>query len=480
MNEGLVKLIYSGTVPSGVNFSMSLVEGNERLTKAASVFSDIVDGIKVAKDHTLIHVVALGESERYGFNRNGDGFPKRACVDYHHTFVRDGHVYRHHQNKDPNKKLGDIVKSAYNEPMGRIELLIQADNNLCADEMQKIATTGEIPVSMACKVKEDRCSICDNLRKSSSDPNQCDHVRYELGKVAEDGKVTGTYNDHPNFFDISFVYRPADRIAWSLKVASDGTMDSVKLAQEAGLWVPENLAITSEEPLNKLSILRKIASEERKYKNLASLSVSDMMRPERESWELRKAAAAPTFTDETIERLREFEPSEMLKACADSHVVLDPESFFKYALGRDLQGISSYKDDVMARINSGLFNWIEKEGRAAEVCNDGLYDVETDLYAAPTPSALKHLVCGELPQASFEPKTASHRAVAATINQTPADINPNTEITIKNYPEEVVNTLAMKYVSYKLAATSAVLKSSNKEDEHRQLALLAAQNLIKR
>lgn len=477
----LIKLIYSGTLPDGVDFSMNLVEDTRQLTKSASVFSDVAANVKTPDNHTLIHLVALGESERYGFNRNGDGFPKKACVDYHHTFVRDGHVYRHHQNKDPQKKLGDIVKSAYNEPMGRIELLIHANNDLCGDELQKIASTGEIPVSMACKVAEDRCSICNNLRSSSKDPNQCDHVRYELGKVAEDGKVTGTYNDDPNFFDISFVYRPADRIAWSLKVACDGFTNSVKLAEESGIWVPEHIALDSDHSAAKVKLLRKLAAAERSYKALASVPEGDMLRREREIWELRKAAAGRSFTDGTIESLREHEPTDVFRTCSESNVVLDPESFFKYALGLDLKGISSYKDDLMARINSGLFNWVDKEGRASEVCNDGYYDVGSQSsYNTSVPSALKYLVSGELPQASFETKTASHRAVVSTINNVPAEIDKNDDPEIKKSSLEVVNALAMKYASYKLAAISAVLASSKVEDEDRQLTILAAQNLVKR
>jgi hypothetical protein len=44
---------------------------------AAGVFRDW-ENIKAAKDHSLIHLIALGDAETYGGNRNGDWFYKSA------------------------------------------------------------------------------------------------------------------------------------------------------------------------------------------------------------------------------------------------------------------------------------------------------------------------------------------------------------------------------------------------------------------
>ncbi len=70
--------------------------------------------------------------------------------------------------------------------------------------------------------------------------------------MAEDGKIVGTYNDEPHFFDYSIVTRPADRIAYSLKIAADEVVDSAKLAEAEGIWVPDNIAIQSKDALKKL------------------------------------------------------------------------------------------------------------------------------------------------------------------------------------------------------------------------------------
>jgi len=110
--EGMTKLIYSGVLPQELGFSMRLVEDPVAFQKAAAAIGDVnYEELAPDKYHMGIHLVALGDVERYGFNRNGDGFPKVACQNYHHTFVKNGNVFRHHKNKDPEKRLGQIKMS---------------------------------------------------------------------------------------------------------------------------------------------------------------------------------------------------------------------------------------------------------------------------------------------------------------------------------------------------------------------------------
>ena len=217
----MTKLIYGDSFPELADVGMRLVEDPAQMRKQAStVFGCNYDDVKPDKDHVGIHLVALGDYEHYSANRNGDTFPKAACVKYHHTFVKNAKVHRHHKNRPGDPVLGKIVKSAYNEPMGRIELFIHADKKEAAPELQKFAEDGEVPYSMSCSVKHDRCTICNTVRKNAQDPRQCEHVKNALGKLLDDGRVVATHNDEPNWFEISFVTRPADRIAWSLKAAA--------------------------------------------------------------------------------------------------------------------------------------------------------------------------------------------------------------------------------------------------------------------
>ena len=155
---GMTKIIYGADFDATCGVGMEIVDRQGELHKQASTIFDMdYDAMKPDDKHVGIHVVALGDSEHYQFNRNGDGFPKKACVDYHNTFVKHGHVFRHHRNKDPEKAIGIIKASAYNEPMGRIELFIHADKEKAAPELERLEKEGEHPFSMACVVDHDRC-----------------------------------------------------------------------------------------------------------------------------------------------------------------------------------------------------------------------------------------------------------------------------------------------------------------------------------
>ena len=485
MTTGITKVIYSGALPDGLDASMRIVEDRQGFAKVASEgFAPFdYDAVKADKDHVGIHLIALGDSEHYGANRNGDLFSKAACIGHHDTFVKHGYVHRHHKNKDPNARLGAIKLSAYNEPMGRIELFIHAHREKCAEELTKLEKTGELPFSMACFVAFDRCSICNNLRKSSSDPNQCDHVKYELGKVADDGKVTGTYNDEPRFFDISFVFRPADRIAWNLKTASDGLLDSVKLASEFDeLWLPERVAILSPVSVEKRALLAKLAQMESRLFALAAQPAHQLHGRDRELWELRKAAADRALDDATLTALRDYEPADVLYRLAAENIVLDPESFFKYAMGAEYARVAEHIPTVLASMANGLFDWIEKTGRAVAVCNDAFYDTELVPYRANVGrNNPKSLLTPMIGSGSFADKHASHRAVMATIEGKLARIAKTGEtFCAKKDSEAVANGLAERYASYKLAAVLAMLKLHPNQDADRQLAPMTAQHLINR
>ena len=139
----------------------------EFLKTASHEFVDLIDKTKLAKDEEPVHLIALGASECWGSNRNGDGFKEAACKKYHGTFVKYARWYRNHANKNPKKSYGYIKASAYNNPMRRVELLAmlnrtkeaaERNGGLVADqEMEKISRGEDIPVSMACRVPHDVC-----------------------------------------------------------------------------------------------------------------------------------------------------------------------------------------------------------------------------------------------------------------------------------------------------------------------------------
>ena len=136
---GMVKLIHSSSFDPIVGAGAEIIRREGELTKQAStIFGVDYDELKPDDKSVGIHVVALGDAEHYGMNRNGDLFTKKACENYHNTFVEHGHVFRHHMNKQAEKAIGKIVKSAYNAPMGRVELFIHADKEKAAPELERL------------------------------------------------------------------------------------------------------------------------------------------------------------------------------------------------------------------------------------------------------------------------------------------------------------------------------------------------------
>ena len=134
----------------------------KELQKRASLFDyeKFIDSLKPGE--IPVHVIALGCDEVYGPNRNGDAFTKEACRKYHKTFIKYGHWFREHEHHDPKKSYGIVKDAAFNEHLGRVELLValngtkeaaRRNKGLVADkEMELLESERDLPVSMACFV----------------------------------------------------------------------------------------------------------------------------------------------------------------------------------------------------------------------------------------------------------------------------------------------------------------------------------------
>lgn len=190
---------------------------------------------------------ALGAYEYWGVNRNGDAFPswsligapppavvidnivqkaKERKIDWktperygHETFVTDAKAYPNHANKDPEKKIGDVIASAYNPRMHRAELVVFILRDKAPEVVRNLENDVPVPWSMGSRLPADHCSLCANLARNRAE--YCSHLRTAMGHTLPDGRKVFAFNFFPKFFDISAVNRPADNSAWTLrKVAS--------------------------------------------------------------------------------------------------------------------------------------------------------------------------------------------------------------------------------------------------------------------
>ena len=201
------------------------------IKRAGHNFADKVQSIDLSPGEVPVHLIALGATEFYGPNRNGDGFTEATCKKYHDTFRKNARWYRNHKNKDTKKSYGVVKLAHYNDDMKRVELIIALNSNekaakhndglVANEEMEKLAKGDDIAVSMACRVPFDVCSGCGNRARNRNeycDSALCKYggLRSNIGAVLEDGHILHADNPDPDFFDISRVFRPADRIAYTL------------------------------------------------------------------------------------------------------------------------------------------------------------------------------------------------------------------------------------------------------------------------
>lgn len=187
-----------------------------------------------------------------------------------HTYIAN-ELLVHNCNKDKTKSYGRVIKSAFNEANPRVELIValngseqaaKRNNGLFADkELQKLASGQEMPVSMACMLPADSCSYCGNMAPSPSDyclgTDEGGHckaggLRNRMGSLVDvDGDLHHLHANNPapglRFFDISKVFRPADRTAYAVgqltkaAAASKQPIKSAELASAVGLTIPITL-----------------------------------------------------------------------------------------------------------------------------------------------------------------------------------------------------------------------------------------------
>ena len=282
---------FGESVSSIIKVSSNGLVGSDLSTfikRAGASGPSLLKGLDFKPGEQPIHMIAIGSTEAYGPNRNGDGFKEATCRKYHSSFVKHARWYRNHKNKDTEKSYGIVKASMFNDKMKRVELIVAlnatkeaADRNkgLVADkEMHKVASGDDNwGVSMACRVAHDVCSGCGNKAKNRDEYCTEDMCKYggcrsNLTKVAEDGHVLHVDNPNPTWFDISDVYRPADRIAWVVghykAASSNAVIGGAELAELAGIQ-SEDSAWASDLPKELTDMARWMSGIEKESSNFS-------------------------------------------------------------------------------------------------------------------------------------------------------------------------------------------------------------------
>lgn len=319
-----------------------------RVSKHASHALDYIKSVAPESGKTILLLNALGAEETYGPNRNGDGFPeypvpartrgKSASADrrwwvppgeelteHYASFEKNpAHTYKHHANRDPLKASGVVKKAFWNPRMHRVELLVAVDDDK-DPEWVKRASDGEfVPVSMGCRIKRDVCARCGNEAPTRAD--YCDHVKFAMNAVDADGFKDYVHNPSPDFFDISRVFRPADRIGYTLKKVAD--VAEVRLSADLG--AAADLLANKAAASQKLSDIDKVIRAEPVASSTLSPDEQSFIVKFRDHAE-KKLAAAPRII---ISSLLTYPLGESLSAAAANDVVLNDREFMWLATSK--------------------------------------------------------------------------------------------------------------------------------------------------
>jgi len=360
--------------------------------------NETVYNLEVADDHTYTVGNGLVVSN---CNRNGDyfneaptkfplPFPKDASVreldlvaglvNTHPTFLQ-GHVFKHHRNDNPAGAIGKIAAQAYNHDMHRGELIIKVPHGREWDaDLQKIASGGQVPFSMATRVPYDYCSGCGNRARSRAE--YCEHLRDHLTDIIKTGHQIFAVNDEGSFFDISKVFKPADRIAWSFrKVASILAQGGAALAEEYGLRDDPTLpAVRSRRQHQKMALARKLGAIE---KHIEAMSV-----PDERLQHLSAAVPSHGLGDGELRDLRQGDLSGVLRELGDSKIALSLPDFVKLVRGPDA---SQAEVPEASELVPHLLSKLSESRGSEDLAGDGSYDAGDELVPPCVGQAVQRL-----------------------------------------------------------------------------------------
>ena len=341
----------------------------ESFSKTASEASDYIKSVQPLPGKTIVLVLALGAYETYDLNRNGDGFNEfpykpgykvtcghPACqkgdawvsrgeliTDHFKTFEQYATIYKHHQNKDPSKSYGDVLKAFWNPQMHRVELLLGIDNAKAPDIVQRIAD-GEYPaVSMGCRIAYDVCTICGH--RAPTRAQYCDHLKFRMRQVMPNGLRAGALNPTPKFFDISFVVKPADQTGYMLKKVANvyEVRSSAELGEKLAAFEEKRAAIKKMSDIDKT--IRGVAVD---AKSSVTPGEQRFLSKYRDSVALPAARRAPVMTSTTIRTLSAYPASDVVSSLRSVGMHLTTAELMQMLLARTLPGMR-IADDVLDR-----------------------------------------------------------------------------------------------------------------------------------
>jgi len=428
---------------------------------AAGIFNSI--DLKPREGFTPVHLIAMGDTDVYGMNSNGDCWYKEAELlkakdgsgktfqlktalkDRCKTFEKNAKVYRSHENKDPKQASGDVSHAAHNDVMHRVELIVELPDDKWGDDLQKIAMDEDTTWSMAANVPYDVCNYC--LNKAASRASYCGHAKHHLAEITKEGHKIGVVNDYPVFFDISRVAVPADQIARSLmKAAGAGTPDLLSQTFNIPLIDPITLMPIS---FDKAAVLKKLSSIEKEIE-CGMVPMEGVEVPDAPSGFMSACGSMPRSG-----------VGDILGGLGDMKVTLNINDFMKLIMGKNYSTVAPDTDEAKGML-PGIFSKLHSEG-----------ELGGDMPMLPTgngalPSIITNMMNSMVPGMSLGEEPVRRRVIIRVIRGG----KPGIETKKASAGSERAGKIAKIYAMYKLAMAERVC------DNDRVLRNLVASNYV--
>jgi gp94 len=458
-----------------------------------------------------VYVVVKAISAR--INQNYDAWPSEELRDNYETFIGDP-VFVNHKNEDPERTRGIVLDAKYVEDEvledKYILLLIEVDGEAFPNLAHEIVTGGIDSVSMGADIEYSTCSICGNEAVTQED--LCMHVeRYKGCYLQDDGEEKLVYEicHGVEFFEISFVFDPADETALFEKVKDARTSSLPSESFEVGeVEDPEESVLIAVSPVLE-------DEEEEKPLTPSSKEMNHTLTPRKESVTVarkkksRKSAIRANrrlanetpqmkateeledkeddVEDEDVEEVVQTKEAALLPA----HIEVEPVEGFeevahsvldKYAPNGDLvvspEGVIEFTtDDAVVNLQD-VANELAEAGLTVT-----LFDVTTedgvvakvDDYGINVPSPKEARLSGRVRMAKTRRKARLRRRASEEDdnlldNESIKAIDPEVEEDIETNPEtldETTEALAMK--TARLEAKAGIL---NAQDVYKRAAKL--------
>lgn len=466
----------------------TLVDSPSMIKRASTsgITREMLQDLKPDKDHFLVHYVALGDHEHYGFNRNADTFTKEACQKYHHTFVKNGHFFKEHNHYSPKLAIGQIKASAYNEDMGRVEVAVWAHKKKAASLLEKIKNGVDPTSSMGCKIAFDRDSCTGKL---SPDPSHYEpHMKNSPGQwVEEFKKYAFVYNDDPNWFDLSDVKKPADRIALYIRYQGLPEDSYTKVASaESGIIIPGavmgELLWGNRESMN---------SEYTKIANLfleAEEQFEDLLSEENTSDEsifvknacLNSFDPSDTLEDSDFSTLQRLRPESVFYKLANSGIVLPFKDWLKYT--QDMSDEELNSNDTVKYATTILlpkgFKLLSENPVDPKPYEGGRYSAEND---GANCSEIDKLMRRAADKFGVSEEPLCKRVISITIMcSSSPKIKSASDCSFEPSDKQIeeAQQWVRHYCAYKCAAAKQISEIHNKKLDKNMVMLLTTQNKI--